>query len=480
MKYDDLVGEFYIDSYFDLLRMIDGSVNLKKNCIFRGMSNVDYKLTPMALRKDNFENPIINNYIGADFYVTCSKSANELFDNLKISFEEYTEINENELCKLRFNKYGEVDYNIKRNSPMVSSEWQLQIKRELHVLNKFLELVNNSGFDISDYGYIKKLIQDDLKNPLDKWPNSNFFEIMALAQHYGLPTQAIGWSDDYKVALYYAVRNVLENDCHDGVLWAFNHESWENHGCYKLCLHRPKYCPHPDLKAQKTLFSFIVNDEFNFDHRSFDEIIVGEFIESSIESGHQNNDKLFYKFIIPNEIKHEILHELYLDGYGEEFLFPGYGGVASAIKNQVKLNDHMNKLDAPFKRSVLKSFSDEEIKKIIHNDKKIIFNKASIAPMNIRVFIYSQDSKSVIGYFDDCLVFKDTVENIWMRFKNNSALSIHDFNNLFKNQRHAFAIKLTGLRLFKYPVNLSYFKFTQEYYDILNDESIRFLLNFAE
>lgn len=49
------------------------------------------------------------------------------------------------------------------------------------------------------------------------------------------------------------------------------------------------------------------------------------------------NEKIFYKFIIPGEYKSKILRKLYLDGYSEEYLFPGYKGVADAMKNRIAL-----------------------------------------------------------------------------------------------------------------------------------------------
>ena len=478
MDYYDFVDEFYIESYFDLFRLIKGSFNFKSDYIFRGMGNADYKLIPMALRMDKFENPVINNYIDSDFQVSCSKSINELFGNLKISFEDYTKIKEGASAKMRFNKYGGINYDFNEYFRPISPIWQLQIKRELHILDKFLKLVNKSGLDISNDNYIKKLIQDDLQNPLDEWPNDNFFEIMALAQHYNLPTQALGWSYDYRVALYFAVRNILENDDNDGVVWAFNYKLFENNENCKLHFHNPKYYLHQDLKAQSTLFTFIVNNDFNFDQRPFDEIIVEDYIDD-LNGVELNNENLFYKFIIPNEYKHEILNDLYIDGYSEEVLFPGYGGVTLAIKNHVKLNDYVNQLNAPFKKSILMSFSDNEIKKIIHNNKRVIFNQVPITPSIIRIFIYSKESKSVVGYFDDCKVFKNTFENIWNEFKSDSLMSEWKFKSIFKNEDYVFAIKLTDLKLFEYPIKLDCFEFQQDYYEVSNLTSTRFLLNFV-
>ena len=125
------------------------------------------------------------------------------------------------------------------------------------------------------------------------------------------------------------------------------------------------------------------------------------------------------------------------------------------------------------------SFSDNEIKKIIHNNKRVIFNQVPITPSIIRIFIYSKESKSVVGYFDDCKVFKNTFENIWNEFKSDSLMSEWKFKSIFKNEDYVFAIKLTDLKLFEYPIKLDCFEFQQDYYEVSNLTSTRFLLNFV-
>ena len=50
-------------------------------------------------------------------------------------------------------------------------------------------------------------------------------------------------------------------------------------------------------------------------------------------------DTILYKIIIPKELKAKILNELYLEGYSEEYLFPGYEGVSKHVINEVKLRN---------------------------------------------------------------------------------------------------------------------------------------------
>lgn len=106
------------------------------------------------------------------------------------------------------------------------------------------------------------------------WPDSRFFELITLAQHYGLPTQSLDWSYDYKIALYFAVRNILNDDTSDSVLWAFNYKPFQQYESYenlpKLQFYRSDYYTNPNFKAQKQLSTFIVNEGYDFDDRSFE------------------------------------------------------------------------------------------------------------------------------------------------------------------------------------------------------------------
>ena len=54
-------------------------------------------------------------------------------------------------------------------------------------------------------------------------------------------------------------------------------------------------------------------------------------------------DLPFYKFIIPQDLKAEILNDLYKDGYTEERIFPGYDSIAKSIENKIKLDEELKR-----------------------------------------------------------------------------------------------------------------------------------------
>ena len=207
--------------------------------------------------------------------------------------------------------------------------------------------------------------KQSLKSVIDipqTWPQEDYFEIISLAQHYDLPTRALDWSYDYKVSLYFAVRNVLYDDFslddenNDGVLWVFNCGYFKSDNTtddFKVQFYRPEYYSNPNLNAQSGLLTLVLDYNYECDERPINEIIIDELennkriddekvvyeIEGLEKFSIPENERIFYKFIIPRDIKAEVLKQLYTDGYSEERLFPGYAGVTKYIKNKAKLDE---------------------------------------------------------------------------------------------------------------------------------------------
>ena len=229
MESTNNIIEIKIDSYDDLVNHIKGKTDkcgdLRDNFIFRGLSNFEYELVPSALRKDNLNQPIVNDYVGGDlgFLVLISN------DDIKSNFLEeqvYTDLGYGKRVLFDKNQHPFFD----NNKEYLKNKNYLQIKRETYALLKFLNIADKNGLKINTSYETRSKIHNYL-NP-DKitfWPKKSFFEIISLAQHYNLPTCALDWTYDYHAALYFAVKNILvdnNTECYennDGVLWAFNY-----------------------------------------------------------------------------------------------------------------------------------------------------------------------------------------------------------------------------------------------------------------
>lgn len=335
MAYEDYVEEITIESIEDLFDYITGRKNipdLREDFIFRGVKSSKHELIPSSLRKDEDDEEFIIDKFFSENNIDKKEDCS--------SYEEFNKEHCNKEINLLFNFYDNAD------------------KEGLFVHNnqKFRSNIN----------------KDTFKKPCDNsgyWPIREYFDLLALAQHYGIPTRALDWSFDYHVALYFSVIGVLEdkhkND--DCVLWAFNHKTFEScRGSIKnsknvslwindnipVVSYRPAYNDNPNLNAQKGLFTFVIQKPLFFSVKSLDQLISDELGEcekkeisgaTRFEKGStlislNNDEKVFYKFIIPQDSKAEILNDLYKEGYTEERIFPGYDSIVKSIENRVKLD----------------------------------------------------------------------------------------------------------------------------------------------
>lgn len=357
MKDSEYVEEYEINDYFELQDIIQGRgdhIDLREKCIFRGVSRKCYKLIPSSLRGFN-----IAHYIDADYAPGIRLRKKDALE-LNLSVPEDMDDAGYEVYNL--NKKYEFDNG--RGLDDAFSLNQFKALQELFVINKFLDDADKEGLKVPIPQEVRKKIHSrELEIPY-WWPEKGYYEIISLAQHYDLPTRALDWSYDFKVSLYFAVNNILvdnNTECYennDGLLWAFNYRYFQGNfdiddDSFKLKFYRPEYYTNPNLSAQKGLFTFNIDSKWNCDERSVDELIIHELENHKSEVDGEyvynipglmsftipENEKIFYKFIIPEDMKAEILNQLYHEGYSEKSLFPGYKGVTRNIKNKAKLDE---------------------------------------------------------------------------------------------------------------------------------------------
>lgn len=343
------IKDVTVNSYKELADVIrNGDIDLRDNYVFRGLEDSSYDLVPSALRDKNNK---LNNFIGKDFipseYIDI-KDANKL-GIVNNNAELGNVLVERDKTGKILNWPGEIVFD---------SDGEFQVKKELYVLFKFLNFADRNGLKVTDNVEVRQNIHNYMQYNPKWWPEDKFMEIMSLAQHYGLPTRLLDWSYDYKSALYFALKDIVETPRDvDGILWAFNYKVFENVNNYgpffnKLRFYRSEYNRNPNLQAQKGLFTFIVDDVNYLSRDSLDKRIIDEHAGKSedddpywhtgqfsrIANVYVPKDKfLFYRIKIPKNQKPLFLKELYADGYSEEYLFPGYDGAVKAMENRVKL-----------------------------------------------------------------------------------------------------------------------------------------------
>lgn len=287
--YDD-----FIDFYKDMLPR--GNLYNQSKRIFRGQSSKSYTLLPSALRKDR-----LNELINASGRI----------------------------------RYADAPLTIKT-----------QLELEIKSLTNFYKLAHSNGLHIPKIEYISNRYDDPffydslLKTEDIVWPHPDFIELMAIAQHNGIPTRMLDWTYDYNVALYFAalgackkldINTYKENDFI--TLWIIDITDFivfNDDAPIKFVV--SNYCKNKNIHAQRGILSYCPvvykkNNSINFNKISIDRTPIEDILQSSdVEL------RAIKKIFIPAHNAPRLFTYLHHLGYTTSRLFPGYKGVADELQ----------------------------------------------------------------------------------------------------------------------------------------------------
>jgi hypothetical protein len=164
----------------------------------------------------------------------------------------------------------------------------------------------------------------------------NDFDWLGVAQHYGLPTRLVDWSEDPKVALWFALENAKQGR-NKPTVWRMlpepkdfeeKHKNKRPFTGSRTKVFSSKF-KTPRIMAQKGLFT------------------VFKFMDKQISSSGsfvplQNNNVLKERMdqvFITSEYINEIREDLESDGYTKSFIYPPeLKEVAKEVKKEININ----------------------------------------------------------------------------------------------------------------------------------------------
>lgn len=310
----DYIKEFHYDSAVDFFNSISYGGELYRilnaSFIFRGHYSDSYLLVPSALRESALD----------EFFPSIH--ANEkLYQTAK-----------------------DIEYS--------------QILQEYHLLQRFYNYSDKNNLRVPECTRMRDsvVLGYDLESIFikERWLPRELWELAALAQHYGVPTRLLDWTTNINTALYFASRDypITTRDSKENEgnmeIWALDTRvAILKEDKLPLQIIRPAYHGNPNLCAQEGVFTLWQIEKpirtegvpFFSVERTDRSPLDKHLVEGLKELKSETHPYLCH-ITIPKSMAPDIYYHLERIGHTAAKLFPGYGGVALAIRERALFDNY--------------------------------------------------------------------------------------------------------------------------------------------
>ena len=208
-------------------------------------------------------------------------------------------------------------------------------RREIGLLAEFFRAADEAGLQVPDFARVSQLLSPAPPPTGSRWPHEDLIPVLALAQHYGVPTRLLDWSRQGRNAAYFAALPPSKS-ADELAVWALDSGLLRDHGSrFAVAACRLATAPRSsnvNLHAQAGLFTYC---QWYEDPKltPLDEVVsfaVGVLMRVSKTKGEA--PIVLRKMVLSRERAQDLMRLLHIDGVSAMTMFPGFAGVARHVQ----------------------------------------------------------------------------------------------------------------------------------------------------
>lgn len=238
------------------------------------------------------------------------------------------------------------------------NSYESQVLAEKESLIEFFLLADKRGLPLPEDSQRFRSLLEYYKNergeinickPLGdtRWPNKDLLSLIALAQHYGLPTRLLDWTKNVYVAAYFAAEKASSPERKkDGKLavWCFHYPAMGaidplNWWSEPIVIVTAPSASNLNLKAQQGVFTMV-----NFpitESQHADRLPLDKVLERAAQRSHGNAKSAeLFCLTLPQREAPRLLWLLAKMDITASTVYPGYSGVVMELEQRSFWQSH--------------------------------------------------------------------------------------------------------------------------------------------